>query len=281
MPAQLDRRQTWQNIQKQKNVYDKEWLIFLNCKMFSEKTFLSWKIANVPPDEWIMFVENCHLFFWLISIVKRFTNEERHYLSSKFQSVVLTLNGVIFACRSQTCEQPLLWTTDDKEWIVGDMDVQTQSTVQCLTQTSILHFHSSFVFFNWPAFSWNDFCNQLNWFLIWLQDVQLCIIVLSCSHFKWIFKGYFLNHLNKFCCISTKFLLEILGNIFTDDFAKVIFWVILSSNPPQRCLSTTQYNISPPGIPLKTKRHTYLSHQQVDFLLLNNWLKADWRMVSS
>ena len=70
MPAQLDRRQTWQNIQKQKNVYDKEWLIFLNCKMFSEKTFLSWKIANVPPDEWIMFVENCHLFFWLINCQK-------------------------------------------------------------------------------------------------------------------------------------------------------------------------------------------------------------------
>ena len=159
-------------------------------------------------------------------------------------------------------------------------------SVHGLKQTSMLHqsdlhFHSIVCVFNWPAFSWNDFCNQLKWFLIWLQDVQLCIIVLSCSHFKWIFKGYFLNHLNKFCCISTKFLLEILGNIFTDDFAKVIFWVILSSNPPQRCLSTTQYNISPPGIPLKTKRHTYLSHQQVDFLLLNNWLKADWRMVSS
>ena len=153
--------------------------------MFSEKTFLSWKIANVPPDEWIMFVENCHLFFWLISIVKRFTNEERHYLSSKFQSVVLTLNGVIFACRSQTCEQPLLWTTDDKEWIVGDMDVQTQSTMQCTRPQTDINAPSK-----WPPFSLHCMCFQLASILVkwFLQSTELipdlttrCAIVHYCS----------------------------------------------------------------------------------------------------
>ena len=171
-------------------------------------------------------------------------------------------------------------------------------------------FHQNFSQFSWPLCSAShrhqssiftpvlcfsiglhsrEMISAINWIDSWFDyKMQFYIIVLSCSHFKWIFKGYFLNHLNKFCCISTKFLLEILGNIFTDDFAKVIFWVILSSNPPQRCLSTTQYNISPPGIrPQNQKTHIsfssagwFLAFEQIEGRLKNSVkLKAKLKVL--